>query len=504
MRKILGLNLQGFYRFAFYSMVFLFLLFGLNHTAFADSGYAAVPSGSLDPNSGNDPWAIFQLMVSVGTEIWYVIKIVLLISGILGLLFIILGLLKIRASALDSQSGGSHLKHGIILVILGGLMFGAPTLMEMSGYSLFGSAPAPIATNGSVNCQMVNGQYSEGCGNPCPAGASQSGDGSGVCMCPAGNQMNGSMTACVVCPAGQGNSKVGGVCQSCDPNSGQASSNGACITCPAGSGPMNGICQTCSNGTGNSSSTVGICVNCNPPNGPGNEGTSSGQCVQCAQGYGPGGPWAASQAGTCLLCPFNEGWGYAGGVLGKCVICKQNSPLVFADSSGMCVANCPSGTGDNSSGGCVSCNAGSYSNGNVCVPCAAGTFSNAAGASSCSTCQTSDYGNQVGCPCGTGSKAKYSTGNPPYPGCPSTTWSYTFTGVCSASNNSQYPDDVQDTYNSSDPSEPIYLPIPPGCSWSTGNTIICPTQGAMTGCTTKTGSVPQTDCCPVGVAVTPI
>ena len=102
--KLKGLT---FKKIVFYLFVFSLFIFWFGQSAFADGGYAAVPSGgSLDPNSGNDPWAIFQLMISVGMEIWYVIKIVLLISGILGLLFIILGLLKIRANALDSQSGG--------------------------------------------------------------------------------------------------------------------------------------------------------------------------------------------------------------------------------------------------------------------------------------------------------------------------------------------------------------------------------------------------------------
>ena len=228
------------------SLIFLVVIFlgcFLSQIAFADSSPPAVAS-SLDPSSGNDPWAIFQLMIAVGLEIWYVIKIVLLISGIIGLIFIILGLLKIRASALDTQSGGSHLKHGIILVILGGLLFGAPTLMEISGYSLFGSAPVPVATNGDVNCQMVNGAYANGsCGIPCPSG--QQADSSGGCTaCPSGQGSSAGGT-CQTCAAGQIVS--GGECITCD--SGSVVSNGVCIPCSGGSTPQNGACTCPDNGT---------------------------------------------------------------------------------------------------------------------------------------------------------------------------------------------------------------------------------------------------------------
>jgi hypothetical protein len=151
--KKCGINLCRLPVFCALSFLAILNIFGAE--AFADSSFAF----SSDPGSGRDPWALLQLMISVGTEIWYVIKIVLVISGIVGLIFIILGCLKIRAHALDSQSSGGHLKHGIILVLLGGLLFGAPVLTMLTGNSLFGSAPAPVATESQVYCQVVNGDY---------------------------------------------------------------------------------------------------------------------------------------------------------------------------------------------------------------------------------------------------------------------------------------------------------------------------------------------------------
>ena len=133
-------------------------IFGGN-IALADS--TGLLGSSLDPTSGNDPWAMFQILMGVGSEIWYVIKVVLVLAGLIGLIFIVLGLQKIRSHALDSQSGGSHLKHGIILVILGGLLFGAPVLTMMTGYSLFGSAPAPVATESQVYCEVVYNEYND-------------------------------------------------------------------------------------------------------------------------------------------------------------------------------------------------------------------------------------------------------------------------------------------------------------------------------------------------------
>ena len=118
--------------------IFLFMG-GISSSAFADAGSYS--------DNGDDPFAMFGLMISVGSEIWYTIKISLLISGVLGIVLIIIGLLKIRASGVEGGGSNSHLKHGIILLILGGLLFGTPTLMMLGGYSLFGTAPAAIATD---------------------------------------------------------------------------------------------------------------------------------------------------------------------------------------------------------------------------------------------------------------------------------------------------------------------------------------------------------------------
>jgi hypothetical protein len=149
--QIIQITIRKFFRWAMFFSLSLATFMG--NFAWADF--------SSDPGSGKDPWALFQLMIGIGTEIWYVIKIVLVISGIVGLIFIILGLLKIRSHALDSQSSGGHLKHGIILVLLGGLLFGAPVLTMLTGNSLFGSAPAPVTTEAQVYCEVVNGEYDD-------------------------------------------------------------------------------------------------------------------------------------------------------------------------------------------------------------------------------------------------------------------------------------------------------------------------------------------------------
>jgi hypothetical protein len=153
-------------------------------------------SSSFDPTTGHDPWALFQLMLGVGSQVWYVIKIVLLISSVVGIIFIVMGLQKIRSHATEAQSSG-HLKHGLILVLLGGLLFGAPVLTMLVGNSLFGSAPIPVVSQSDVNCQMVNGQYNEGCGVACD-----------------GNSAPGPSGACALCPPGTLSSN--GSCESCE------------------------------------------------------------------------------------------------------------------------------------------------------------------------------------------------------------------------------------------------------------------------------------------------
>jgi hypothetical protein len=184
-------------------LVFSSLIFAVK-LGFADTNPSL--GSSLDPSSGHDHWALFQLLIGVGSEIWYVIKLTLLIAGVIGLVFIVLGLLKIRSHALDSQSGGSHLKHGIILVILGGLLFGAPVLTMLTGYSLFGSSPTPVVTEAQVYCQVVNGEYNDNGGcmplAPTPAtlncGAGQILTATGCQPC----QVNDYSTTSASCPCG--------------------------------------------------------------------------------------------------------------------------------------------------------------------------------------------------------------------------------------------------------------------------------------------------------------
>jgi hypothetical protein len=243
-------------------LILFFIFLSLSgHSAFADSSSSASLASS-DPGSGKDPWALLQLMISIGTEVWYVIKITLLISGVAGLIFIILGLLKIRSHALDSQGSGGHLKHGIMLVILGGVLFGVPTWVQLTGNSLFGSAPAPVTTQADVNCQMVNGQYAPGsCGIPCSAGTESDG-------------ANG----CNPCASGSGNNAVGG----------------NCLPCSAGQGTQSGVCQPCAY-----ASVGGVCVSECPQATPLN---SSGSCVATCPSDSP-----MTSGGTCVAnCPSSS------------------------------------------------------------------------------------------------------------------------------------------------------------------------------------------------------
>jgi hypothetical protein len=304
----------------------------------------AAYSSSMDPSSGHDSWAVFQIMVGIGTGIWYVIKIALLVSGLLGIIFIVIGLLKIRANALDSQSGGSHLKHGIILVILGGLLFGAPTLMMMTGYSLFGSAPSPVATPEDVNCQMVYGQYQAGCGLTCPG--NQVPGSTGVCQgCP--DQTYATAQGCMSCDG------MYGVNQYCNCIPPQVTTGaGSCgAPCPSGESYVSGTC-TCNSGlipTG--------AGNCAAPC-PSGESYSSGACV-CNAGLIPTG------AGTCAAPCSDPHAAYVNGT------CQCQSPYV-SNGAGACAQPCPSGE-SYSAGVCV-CDSPFISNGagGCAEPCPAG------------------------------------------------------------------------------------------------------------------------------------
>jgi hypothetical protein len=232
---------------------------------------ATTPSlgSSLDPSSGHDPWALFQILIGVGSEIWYVIKLALLIAGLIGIVFIILGLLKIRSHALDSQSAGSHLKHGIILVILGGLLFGAPVLTMLTGYSLFGSSPAPVVTEAEVYCQVVNGQYND----------------NGGCMpvAPTPATLN----------CGPGQVLVASGCQPCQVNDYSTSST----SCPCGSDKFSGV----------------ISPEINYPNCPANPSCAQGlwDGTNCWYGpvpnTGPNGQVVLSYSGGSFFqaCPSN-------------------------------------------------------------------------------------------------------------------------------------------------------------------------------------------------------
>lgn len=377
--------------------VFLFLSVGLilSHFAFAEAP---------GPNSGNDPFAIFEFMVGLGQTAWYFIKIALLISGVIGLIFIVMGLLKIRAHGLDSQSGG-HLKHGIILIILGGLLFGAPVLSMVVGNSLFGSAPAPVATQENVNCQMVNGEYNGGCGDPCAiAGQVQAANGAGTCACPGDEVVVGN--ACQ-CPAA-GESLVNGHCQCTGASFLQGN---ACVLCPSGSGRSGGACVPC---TVNQISSSGICEAC-----PGNEINVNGVCACPPGDYQTVDDASQGDCQPCSSTPDNYGF-YTGCPCDPSQNMYSNaSPTPYEH----CPAYpCPSAQQIYEGGVCQCAGVNSGLLNNVCVPCGSGSvqqgvcvcspgyFMNASG---CVPCGNADYGTQSACVCGSSTN----TYAPTYPHC---------------------------------------------------------------------------------------
>ncbi len=441
-------------------LFFIFLSLS-GHFAFADSSSPSSLTSS-NPGLGNDPWALFQLMISIGTEVWYVIKIVLLISGVAGLIFIILGLLKIRAHALDSQGSGGHLKHGIVLVILGGVLFGVPTWIQLTGNSLFGSAPAPVTTQASVNCQMVNGSYEgPGCGNPCVPGANQAPGGSGMCICPAGSGTDAS-GACSPCAAGSGNPTPNGTCQPCSSNN--ITVNGICTPCPNGEAVYNGACIVCSDQ--HFAMSGGACAPCSP--GTGVDAASEFSCVPCASVGAYGMAWnsfnSSTQNWTCVTCP------------------SDSSPLPPSTSSPgggcQCAINgavfnfnscsCP-GQEVNVSGTCL-CPSNEVSSGasGMCT-CASG-YLMAQGSTSCEPCSTSNdnYGQYDACPCASG---MYSNGVPSYKHCP--------VYQCTDPNN--------ETFNGNScvcngPNSGLYNGVCTPCVNGTlsGEACTCPSQSKMT------------------------
>jgi hypothetical protein len=411
----------------------LFLLFILVSIVFARLSFA---DSTIDPSGADDPFAIFEFVINVGHDLWYVIKIALLISGIIGIIFIIMGLHKIRSHATD-QGGGGHLRHGIILVILGGVLFGVPTLTMLVGNSLFGSAPSPVTTQQAVNCELVSGNYNApGCGNPCALpGQIQPADGSGSCICPAGMDA----ATCTPCKDGTGNPTVGGSCSPCP--SGFGTTGGICVQCPSGQATYQGVCQACPNGWGNNGS--GTCVSCNS-----GYGTQSGVCVPCT------GNQIADQ-GVCSTCPSNEI-----NINGGCG-CPQGDYQTTNDPNAQACQPCNASADNYGQYPECPCSARMYSNGspsymhcpaypcsisnqvyigsacvcpgsgtqgvfqNSCVVCSTLNAQVVAGscvcnqnsflsASGCTPCGNNDFGVQAACVCGSGTN----TYSPTYPHCP--------------------------------------------------------------------------------------
>jgi hypothetical protein len=500
------MKVESFSRYFLWLFYVFFLLIGLVPSVFAMS------SSSMSAASGHDPWALFQILLGVGSEIWYVIKIALLISGIAGIVFIIMGLQKIRAHATDAQSSG-HLKHGVILVIIGGLLFGTPVLTMLVGNSLFGSAPAPVVSQRYVNCQMVNGMYDAGCGaNPteCTNGTVGA-DGS--CLCKPGSGGAG----CLPCPEGSASQGgIGAGCETCLQN--EVVSNNECV-CPGGA-PVNGACPCPS---GSYTDPTGACVT-TCPNGSGSS-PSSTSCVPCPAGQGTEGiDFSTGLAGgTCQPCPSEYGWGYVEGTpAGFCKLCRSDTGSV----NGMCVT-CPQNTFiyNNPGGVCMPCPANSTSTpgSSACVCSGGGAFSiNANGVGVC-PCGLSDYSpTNIACPCGSD---KFSNGSPAYPNCPAGKTSFTFS--MTGSGGSAVGCEVQANIPGHDigifgsngtiaeyttGGDTQRQPVPSDCVLSSpqvssdgnvndpnnyyyGETIIC-TQTTSLGCTPD-----NSGCCPQGVLV---
>jgi len=115
---------------------------------------------SFADTTQSNPWGMFELLFNAGDEVWYIIESVLAVSGVAGIILIVMGLIKLKAHAMDTQGQSGHLKTAIAQILIGGLLFGTPILAMLVGNSLFGSfgIGAPVSDTYVFN-QITTGVY---------------------------------------------------------------------------------------------------------------------------------------------------------------------------------------------------------------------------------------------------------------------------------------------------------------------------------------------------------
>lgn len=105
-----------------------------------------------------------ELMMNVGDEVSYIIKIALAISGLVGLVLVVHGIHKIRSHPMDNSGTGGFWRQGMIQLIVGGLLFTVPVTSLLVGSSLFDNTPSNVTSDQCVFKQVSSNDYSDpGC-----------------------------------------------------------------------------------------------------------------------------------------------------------------------------------------------------------------------------------------------------------------------------------------------------------------------------------------------------
>ena len=107
----------------------------------------------------DNPLLMYQLMENMGDEVWYIIEVVLAISGLVGLILVVHGLHKIKAHPTDTSGTGGFWSKGMTQLIVGGFLFAIPVIGAITGTSLFNSSTTGIPSEGSVFQQVTSNNY---------------------------------------------------------------------------------------------------------------------------------------------------------------------------------------------------------------------------------------------------------------------------------------------------------------------------------------------------------
>jgi hypothetical protein len=267
------------------------------------------------------------------------------------------------------------------------------------------------STSGASTCEICGKgtfslEESDAC-YPCPVATYGNMTGMGSCYpCPAGyaSPETGATaeSACQVCSAGFYSSEKSESCTPCavgsySENEGSAS----CTLCPAGkasdvdAAASSYICANCSSGS-YSGVGSGICQSCET--GTFSTAGSSSCSTSCPAGQGvlSGETSISSSTEVCASC--NAGYFNDGSSI-YCSSCPANT--VSGLDASNCRSSCSAGQGvykgssstSTSVNECGDCEPGYWNNGTYlsCESCATGTIASAMAASSCTTCNGSEY-----------------------------------------------------------------------------------------------------------------